>query len=265
MTSIRSVHSSEGKFVQLTNAAGQDPRLSLEARGIIYFVLSLPPDFHFTGQWLEEHVPNGRDVVRRALRELKGAGYFRSHKKSLGRGRWEWDQVISDSFIPDGDESGNGTFSQVNTSDGNPSSELTSQDTLFPQAGSSDRRSSDDLPANKRSKTDERKTKPSASQRGERATRIPDGFAPSPQMLAWAADRRPDVDAVLQTEMFVNYWRTRAGAGARKLDWPLVWKNWMLKAEDRTPWRAAHRNGHKPYTNPTPPDRTLYQQRLDSA
>jgi hypothetical protein len=263
MTSIRSVHSSEGKFVQLTNQAGQDERLSLEARGIIYFVLSLPLDTHFTGQWLEEQVPNGRVVVRRALRELKAAGYFRSRKRSLGRGQWEWDQVISDATIPDDDESGNGTFSQVSSLDRNQTSELTCEDTLFPQDSSSDRGSADVNLQNKRSKTDEPKTKPSASQKGARGTRVPDDFAPSPQMLAWAAAKCPDVAAALQTEMFMNYWQARPGSGALKLEWPLVWKNWMLKAQSEAPRRVNFGNGHTPYVNP--PDTSLYRQRLGSA
>lgn len=96
MTAIRTVRAAEGFYVQLTNAAGQDRRLSLQARGLVYYVLSLPPDAHLTAAMIEANVPNGREAVRSALRELQECGYYRRTKTSLGRGRWEWEQVISD-------------------------------------------------------------------------------------------------------------------------------------------------------------------------
>ena len=248
MTAIRSVRASEGKFVQISNAALQDKRLSWSARGILAFVLSMPPDQRFTAQWLEDQSPSGREMVRSALRELKACGYFRSTKRSLGRGHWEWDQVISDALIPDDDHSGNGMFSQVISYDGNPSDEdpsnvnpsdePVSQEGLFPQDSSSDGKSSDEDPSNKRSKTDTPKTKPSASQKGGRATRIPAGFGVSSDMQAWAAVRCPDVDTSLETEIFVNYWQAKGGSSAAKLDWILTWRNWMLKAEQQAPQRT---------------------------
>jgi len=90
--------SATGRFVQLTNAAGQDERLSLQARGIIYLVLSLPAGQRFTRQWLVDRVSgrNGRRAVDSALDELEAFGYFRKSRRSNGRGAWEWEQVITD-------------------------------------------------------------------------------------------------------------------------------------------------------------------------
>ena len=102
MTAIRSASAPEGKFVQIANAAAQDRRLSLAARGILLFVLSLPPDRHFTAEWLETQVPEGRRAVRSALRELEACGYYRRTRTSSG-GNWKWDQVISDAPVIDAD------------------------------------------------------------------------------------------------------------------------------------------------------------------
>lgn len=113
MTAIRSVRAAEGKFVQLANTAGQDPRLSLQARGIIFFVLSLPPDQTFTAKWLESQVPNGREAIRSALAELRECGYMRRTKRQNERGHWEWEQVISDAPVADEEAEP--------PSDGNPS------------------------------------------------------------------------------------------------------------------------------------------------
>jgi HNH endonuclease len=94
MTSIRSAH-----YPMISNGFAQDRRLSFQARGIVMFVLSRPPDRKFTAQWLEAQAPNGRIMVRSALRELEAADYYRSRRRSLGRGQWEWDQVISDASL----------------------------------------------------------------------------------------------------------------------------------------------------------------------
>jgi hypothetical protein len=98
VTAIRSVRAADGKFVQISNAALQDNRLSLSARGLIAFVLSLPPDKTFSAAWLETQVPDGRREIRSALRELQAAGYHRRTRSSKG-GTWIWDQVISDAPV----------------------------------------------------------------------------------------------------------------------------------------------------------------------
>jgi hypothetical protein len=95
MTAHRGARGAEGKFVQISNAALQDRRLSLSARGLIAFVLSLPTDKTFSAAWLETQVPDGRRAIRSALRELQSAGYYRRARSSKG-GTWVWDQVISD-------------------------------------------------------------------------------------------------------------------------------------------------------------------------
>jgi hypothetical protein len=99
LTAIRSVRSADGKFVQISNTAARDQRLSLRARGVLVFVLSLPPEQHFTAKWLESRVPEGREAVRTALRELEAHGYLRRQRRHAADGRWAWEQVISDAPI----------------------------------------------------------------------------------------------------------------------------------------------------------------------
>lgn len=115
VTAIRSVRAAEGKFVQISNAALQDSRLSLSARGLIAFVLSLPPDKTFSAAWLETQVPDGRREIRSALRELQAAGYHRRTRSSKG-GTWIWDQVISDAPV----FTGGGTEGEVSPSGAAP-------------------------------------------------------------------------------------------------------------------------------------------------
>lgn len=71
-----------------------------------------------------------------------------------------------------------------------------------------------------------------------KGTRIPDDFAVTPAMVAWAAHNASDVNGRRETEQFVNYWRAKAGKDATKVNWELTWRNWMLKAQT-----DAERNG----------------------
>lgn len=98
MTSIRGARAADGRYVMLRNEALQDERLSLEARGVLCLVLSLPPDHHFTKEWLVERVSgrNGRRSVGNALDELEKFGYFRKDRVNAEGGRYRWDQVITD-------------------------------------------------------------------------------------------------------------------------------------------------------------------------
>lgn len=68
-----------------------------------------------------------------------------------------------------------------------------------------------------------------------RGTRIPEPFPITPEMVAWARERVPEVDGRLETEKFINYWRAKSGQAATKLDWPATWRNWMLAAAERLP------------------------------
>lgn len=71
---------------------------------------------------------------------------------------------------------------------------------------------------------------PSVSAPRRRATRIPEDFAVTPDMVKWARERRPDVDGRLETERFINHWESKSGRDATKLDWVKTWRNWILGA-----------------------------------
>lgn len=77
-----------------------------------------------------------------------------------------------------------------------------------------------------------------------RGTRIPDPFLVTAEMRAWAAVRTPNVNINHSTEVFVNYWRAKAGRDATKVDWLATWKNWLISDEEKA-GRAA---GGRPLT-----------------
>lgn len=77
-----------------------------------------------------------------------------------------------------------------------------------------------------------RNADPPASGR-KRATRLPDEFAVTPEMVGWARDNAPGIDGRYETAKFIDYWRGKSGKDATKTDWPATWRNWMRKAGER--------------------------------
>lgn len=78
-----------------------------------------------------------------------------------------------------------------------------------------------------------------APQRRRRATRIPDDFQVTPEMVEWARANTPGVDGRRETEKFIDHWRAKPGTAATKVDWVATWRNWMRKSqEDLGPSRA---------------------------
>ncbi len=79
-----------------------------------------------------------------------------------------------------------------------------------------------------------REETPQAASPRKKGTRVPHPFLLTPEMKAWAAERKPGVDAVLETEKFVNHFRSASGRNATKLDWRLTWNNWILNSKGET-------------------------------
>ncbi|MBD0688583.1 hypothetical protein [Streptomyces sp. CBMA123] len=64
-------------FTVLPNGLLQDRRLSYTARGLLADLLSRPNGWREDGRHMADTSPQGRGALRRALKELKDAGYYR--------------------------------------------------------------------------------------------------------------------------------------------------------------------------------------------
>lgn len=78
--------------------------------------------------------------------------------------------------------------------------------------------------------------KPSA----KRGTRLPEDFAVTDDMTAWAKKSAPAVDLAFETDQFVDYWSSKP-TNATKLNWDATWRSWMRKAQKDAAERAARR------------------------
>lgn len=62
-----------------------------------------------------------------------------------------------------------------------------------------------------------------------RGTRLPLDFSMPQEWIDWAIDEKmwsPE-DASAEAEIFVDFWHSKSGAGAAKLDWQKTWRNWV--------------------------------------
>ena len=99
---------------------------------------------------------------------------------------------------------------------------------------------------------EQKRASPSAQQ--AKGTRLPDDWQPTPEQIAWAKAKRPDLDPALQAEMFRDYWHAKPGKDGRKVDWQGTWRNWIRngRAIARPP-PLAPRVGGSPEKPPEDP------------
>lgn len=76
--------------------------------------------------------------------------------------------------------------------------------------------------------------------KAKKGIRLSDEFFLTSEMRAWAHERKPDVDLVLETEKFCNHFRAAPGTKGTKLDWLLTWKNWILNARGKNGTNRPH-------------------------
>ena len=69
----------------------------------------------------------------------------------------------------------------------------------------------------------------------KRATRIPDGWMPSQELIQAMQQECPGVDQQFEHRKFVDYWTAKSGKDATKADWDATWRNWIRRAAERAP------------------------------
>ena len=81
-------------FLILHNATARDRRLSFRARGVLAFVLSLPPGGRTTVEAITAEGTEGREAIRKAMAELEANGYVERVIVRGNAGRIRTDTVV---------------------------------------------------------------------------------------------------------------------------------------------------------------------------
>ena len=95
------------RYTQISNEVLQSDHLSLLAKGLLAVLLSHPPNFKVTADWIHRHCDEGRLRVRKGLTELQEAGYLEKRSERNDKGHvieWVWDVNQGDKMIRTIDE-----------------------------------------------------------------------------------------------------------------------------------------------------------------
>lgn len=74
----------KGRFVRVSNQAVNDSSLSLEARGLLLYLLARPADWQVSVMQLRREFGMGRDRAYRIVNELLDAGYMKRARRRDG-------------------------------------------------------------------------------------------------------------------------------------------------------------------------------------
>lgn len=81
-------------YTVMSNYHLRDKRMSLKAKGLLSFMLSLPLDWDYSLDGLEKICKEGKDSIRSALNELKLYGYLVIKKIQNEKGIFEYEYMI---------------------------------------------------------------------------------------------------------------------------------------------------------------------------
>lgn len=91
----------------------------------------------------------------------------------------------------------------------------------------------DAAPATENTKPASKASKPSKRTRAARGTRLPDGWVPDDDLIAWTKVNAPAAANALELDRFRDYWTAQPGAKGRKADWAATWRNWARRCQEQ--------------------------------
>ena len=114
--------------------------------------------------------------------------------------------------------------------------------------------------SNKKEVEEEKKEETHKAASPPKGSRLPEPFLLTKEMRDYAFEKRPTLDVSEETEKFCNYWRSKTGRDATKLDWPATWRNWILNAKGN-----GNGTNHKPSEREKSASRTINAERMANA
>jgi len=66
----------------------------------------------------------------------------------------------------------------------------------------------------------------------KKASRLPEDWEPSDELIAFMRKERPDLNPSHTIMKFCNYWQSKSGKGATKLGWNKTFQNWGVQEKE---------------------------------
>ena len=84
-------------YVVLDKGFLQDKKLSWKAKGLLSYMLSLPDDWEFYLDELEQHATDGMSSLRSGFKELQDRGYVTRRRTRQDDGTFKWITIVHES------------------------------------------------------------------------------------------------------------------------------------------------------------------------
>lgn len=81
-------------FEVVLRSTMQDKSISLDTKGLLFFLLSLPSSWEVYVWWLKRELKIGDDKIKRMLKELVSARYIIRRRINSGRGKFDWEMEV---------------------------------------------------------------------------------------------------------------------------------------------------------------------------
>jgi DNA-binding MarR family transcriptional regulator len=89
-------------YTMIANATLQDTSVSLEARGLLTYLLSKPDTWAVVVTWLQDEMKVGREKLNRIIKELENAGYIETRVVRTEGKFAEYERIVHESPTADG-------------------------------------------------------------------------------------------------------------------------------------------------------------------
>jgi DNA-binding MarR family transcriptional regulator len=89
-------------YTMIANATLQDTSISLEARGLLTYLLSKPDTWAVVVTWLQTEMNVGREKLNRIIKELENAGYIETRVVRTEGKFAEYERIVHESPTVDG-------------------------------------------------------------------------------------------------------------------------------------------------------------------
>ena len=98
----RSTNTTKNNFTPISNNLIQNENLSLEAIGLVCFIVSLPESWIIYKMQIQAALKMNRTKFDRIWKECVNAGYIKQTRIRTNNGQWKWDYEVSDNLSVDG-------------------------------------------------------------------------------------------------------------------------------------------------------------------
>jgi hypothetical protein len=99
---VRSVNTSKHNFTPISNELIQNTKLTLEARALIMFIISLPDTWVIYKQQVQRALNMNRVKFNRVWKECVDSGYIKVIKERAALGRFNYHYLITDRLTDGG-------------------------------------------------------------------------------------------------------------------------------------------------------------------